>query len=220
MPLQIKVFTLGQMGNNTVVLFDTEEKKGFIVDPSFENQPVFDFIESNHLVIEMIICTHAHFDHIAGVTFFVESLSPSPQIAFNEKELPLWQEGGRSKKFNYLLVLPPLPDTFIKDGQTLQLGDIDIEIREVPGHTTGSVILYCSSLSTAICGDTIFREGIGRTDFEDGDHETLVNAIRSQIFTLPDETILIPGHGRTTTVAHEKKFNPFFQADNLETYSA
>jgi len=217
MPLQIEVFSLGPMQNNTVVLFDPEEKKGIIVDPSFQNQPVLDFIQSSNLDIDLIICTHAHFDHFAGVPFFVESLNPSPKIALNEKELALWQEGGGSKKFNYLIKLPPLPDIFIKNGQTLHLGDSNIEVREVPGHTKGSIILYCSTLSTAICGDTIFRQSIGRTDFEDGDHETLVNSIRSQILTLPDETVLIPGHGRSTTVAYEKKFNPFFQNDYLET---
>jgi hydroxyacylglutathione hydrolase len=220
MSLQIKIFSLGPMQNNTVILFDPGEEKGFIIDPSFQNEPVLDFVRSHNLDIELIICTHAHFDHFAGVPYFVEFLTPSPKIALNGKDLALWQEGGGSKKFNYLIKLPQKPDLFIKHGQILQLGKSEILVREVPGHTGGSIILFSSTLATAICGDTIFREGIGRTDLEGGDHETLVNSIRSQIFTLPDETVLIPGHGKTTTIDYEKKYNPFFQDDSSETYAA
>lgn len=211
MPLQIKEFRLGQMQNNTLVVFDPESKKGIIVDPTFQNQPVLDFIRDQSLLIESILCTHAHFDHFAGVPLLAESLSPHPTVMLNKKDLALWQDGGGSKQFNFLIKLLPRPDAFISHAQIIHLGDSQIEIREVPGHSPGSVILYIPSLNTAICGDAIFYESIGRTDLKDGDHETLLTSIRSQIFTLPEDTILIPGHGEHTTVAHEKQYNPFLQ---------
>lgn len=220
MPLQIKVFTLGQMQNNTIVLFDPVAKKGIIVDPSFQNQPVLDFVDNNNLVIELIICTHAHFDHFAGVPFLSETLKLRPLIAVGVNDLSLWQDGGGSKHFHFNMDLPVDPDRLLTQGEIVHLGDTAIEIREVPGHSRGSIILYISALSTAICGDTIFRESIGRTDLEDGNFEQLLTSIKTQIFTLPDDTVLIPGHGSATTVSHEKRFNPFFQDDYRETFSA
>lgn len=211
MPLEIKEFSLGQLQNNTFVIYDESSKRAIIVDPSFQNQPILDYIKENSLAVESILCTHAHFDHFAGVAITAESITPRPQILLNEKDLELWQDGGGSKHFNFLIKLPPQPDQFITHGQVLQLGKEQLGIREVPGHSPGSVILYIPSLKTAICGDAIFRESIGRTDLADGDHELLISSIREQVFTLPDETILLPGHGAHTTVGHEKRFNPYLQ---------
>jgi glyoxylase-like metal-dependent hydrolase (beta-lactamase superfamily II) len=211
MPLEIKEFSLGQLQNNTFVIYDESSKRAIIVDPSFQNQPILDYIKVNSLAVESILCTHAHFDHFAGVAITAESITPRPQILLNEKDLALWLDGGGSKHFNFLIKLPPQPDQFITHGQVLQLGKELLEIREVPGHSPGSVILYIPSLKTAICGDAIFRESIGRTDLADGDHELLISSIREQVFTLPDETILLPGHGAHTTVGHEKRFNPYLQ---------
>ncbi len=212
MPLQIKEFSLGQLQNNTFVIFDESSKHAIIVDPSFQNQPVLDFVKEYSLAVESILCTHAHFDHFAGVVSAAESLTPRPKILLNKKDLALWEDGGGSKHFNFLIKLPPLPDQFITHGQVLHLGKDQLEILEVPGHSPGSVILYIPSLKTAICGDAIFRESVGRTDLDDGDHELLLKSIREQIFTLPEETVLLPGHGAQTTVAHEKSFNPFLQS--------
>ncbi len=211
MPLQIKTFTLGQMGNNTIVIYDSNSKKAFLVDPSFQNQPILDFINQQSLTIEKIICTHAHFDHFAGVAFFIDHLSPKPGIAINASDLTLWQDGGGSKQFNFQIKQPPTPDEFLSHGQTLLLGSESIEIRSVPGHSPGSIVLYIPSLKTVICGDTIFNGGIGRTDLVDGDHELLVKGINDQILSLPDDTLLIPGHGEVTTVNQEKQSNPFLQ---------
>lgn len=210
MPLQYKVFTLGQMQNNTIVVFDDDSLRGYIVDPSFQNQPVLDFINQQGLIIEKIICTHAHFDHFAGVQFFKDLISPSPLVAIDSKDLSLWREGGGSRKFNYLIKLPPEPDEFLSDGQVLSLGEQQIEIHEVPGHSPGSIILYLPLLKVVISGDTIFLENIGRTDFADGDHDLLLAGIRLKILTLPDDVSIIPGHGEITTIGHEKQFNPFF----------
>jgi glyoxylase-like metal-dependent hydrolase (beta-lactamase superfamily II) len=212
MPLQYKVFTLGQMQNNTIVVYEDLSKIGYIIDPSFQNQPVLDFIHQQAITIEKIICTHAHFDHFAGVPFFKEFLSPSPAVLINKKDLPLWQDGGGSKQFNYLIKLPPEPDEFLTDNQVLTLGGEQIEIRAVPGHSPGSIVLRIPSLMLVISGDTLFRESIGRTDLQDGDHDLLVAGIAAQILSLPGDFIVIPGHGETTTVSHEKAFNPFLSA--------
>jgi len=209
MPLQYKVFTLGQMRNNTIVIYDVDSKKGYIIDPSFQNQPVLDFVNQQELQIEKIICTHAHFDHFAGVPFFKEFLSPSPAVAINKNDLALWQDGGGSKQFNFLIKLPPEPNEFLSNDQVLFLGGEQIEIRAVPGHSPGSIILRIPSLMLVISGDTLFHESIGRTDLEDGDQNLLISGITSQILSLPDEVVVIPGHGEFTTVGNEKYNNPY-----------
>lgn len=213
MPLQYKVFTLGPMQNNTIVIFNDESLSGYIVDPSFQNQPILDFINQHGLTIEKIICTHAHFDHFAGVPFLKEFLSPSPVVAINKNDLALWLNGGGSKQFNYLIKLPPEPDEFLSDNQVLSLGGEQVEIRAVPGHSPGSIILRIPSLMLVISGDTLFHENIGRTDFEDGDQNLLISGITAQILSLPDEVVVIPGHGESTTVGNEKCNNPFLHLD-------
>ena len=141
----------------------------------------------------------------------MECLSPKPAIAINALDLALWRDGGGSKQFNFRIKLPPEPDEFLSHGQILKLGDESIEIREVPGHSPGSIVLYIPSLKTVICGDTIFNGGIGRTDLVDGDHDLLIKGINNQILSLPGDTLLIPGHGEVTTVSQEKQSNPFLQ---------
>lgn len=211
MPIQYKVFTLGQIENNTVVLFDEDSREGILVDPSFQCQPVLDFITRQAIRIKKIICTHGHFDHIVGVPFFLGHLDPTPSIALDQKDLLLWQEGGASRQFNYKLPPLPDPDEFLVQGQLLQLAGTNIEVREAPGHTVGSVVFYLPSIQAVICGDTLFNGGIGRTDLPNGDYEQLINAIQSQILSLPDDTVVIPGHGPLTTVGQEKASNPFLQ---------
>ncbi len=197
------------MQNNTLVLFDTVSKKGFLFDPSFQVQPIKNFIIENSITIEMILCTHGHFDHFAGVPYFSETLSSHPPVAFCKKDLALWQDGGGSKHFHYDMHLPKDPDKYLVHGDVLSLGEDNIEIREVPGHSSGSLIFYVPSLAIAICGDAIFHESIGRTDLEDGDYDLLIQSIKTQILSLPDNTQLIPGHGEVTTVSHEKAHNPY-----------
>jgi glyoxylase-like metal-dependent hydrolase (beta-lactamase superfamily II) len=143
------------------------------------------------------------------VPFFVESLKPRPIVAVGKNDYEVWRDGGGSKYFGYKMELPQDPDQLLSPGDVLKLGDHSIEIREVPGHSPGSIVLYIPDLRMAICGDAIFKENIGRTDLKDGNQEQLLDGIQSQIFTLPDDTLLIPGHGESTTVGHEKLYNPF-----------
>jgi hydroxyacylglutathione hydrolase len=209
MPLQLEIFTLGQMQNNSCVLFDTESLDAFVIDPSFQSQPLIDYLNSHSLKVNTILVTHAHFDHFAGVAYIQQSISPRPKIALNPKDLALWHEGGGSKHFNILIQIPENPDLILSHGQLLELGNEVIEVREAPGHSCGSVLFYIPSIKKLISGDVIFHEGIGRTDLADGDFHTLLTSIREQVFTLPDETAIIPGHGAATTVGHEKQHNSF-----------
>jgi len=132
-------------------------------------------------------------------------------VAIHQDDLPHWEDGGGSRQFNFLIQLPEKPDEFLTDGQQLILAGEQIEVHALPGHSPGSIMLYIPSIKTLISGDTLFCENIGRTDFRDGNHKLLLSGIRSQILSLADDVIVIPGHGDTTTVGHEKFHNPFFE---------
>lgn len=209
MTLQLEVITTGQLGNNVCVLFDETAKKAVVIDPSFEPQPVLQFIQENQLDVESIWLTHGHFDHFAGIEFLNAHLPVKPKLGLHPGDLDLLKDGGGSKHFHIPLPVPDDPDLFFEDQQELLLGESIIQVRHAPGHSQGSVIFYVAELSTAICGDVIFYHGVGRTDLAGGNHQTLIQSIRKQVLSLPPNTRLIPGHGEETTVEEERTNNPF-----------
>lgn len=209
MTLKIEVFQTGQLGNNVSVLYDAETLKAMVIDPSFSPEPVLNFIDQNQLSVEKILLTHAHFDHTAGVPFLISHLPSKPKIGLHHDDLELLRDGGGSKAFHMPMVTLADPDFYYEDKEVLLLGRHRIEVRLAPGHTSGSVIFVITELNCAICGDVIFYHSVGRTDLAGGSFETLQLSIINQVFTLPPETRLIPGHGEATTVQEEMENNPF-----------
>ncbi|MRS03184.1 MBL fold metallo-hydrolase [bacterium] len=212
MSIRVWVFSTGQLGNNVVFLIDEESNEAIVVDPSYEPEIVLDFIKDQELKIKMILLTHGHFDHFAGVNYLKARLPEKPLLAMHRDDLDLLRDGGGSKEFHMPVLPPDDPDLILEDGMELVLGDYSIQVRQAPGHTAGSVILYIPAAKTAVCGDVIFYHSVGRTDLAGGSHNKLIESIRNQVFTLPPETRLIPGHGEETTVREEMLHNPFLSA--------
>jgi len=206
---KVFVISTGMMGNNVCIVMDEDHHEAIVVDPSFEPEIVLDFLQYHELSVPKILLTHGHFDHFAGVNYLMTMLPQKPKLGIHRNDLALMLDGGESKGLNIPLLPPGEPDFFLEDQQVLTLGDISIQVRLTPGHTPGSVIFYLPDLKTAICGDLIFRHGVGRTDLLGGSETDLLSSIRSQVFTLPPETRLIPGHGEETTVQEEMQNNPF-----------
>jgi glyoxylase-like metal-dependent hydrolase (beta-lactamase superfamily II) len=199
------------MENNSVLIFDEVTRTGIIFDPSFEPEKLLSFIEKESIQVKYIFFTHGHFDHFAGLQFLLSRLDPKPVVGLHQGDLALWKDGGGAKHFRIPVNIPEDPDIFLEHGQILQLDSHTIEVRHTPGHSPGSVIFFIQNISSAIVGDLIFKQGVGRTDLDGGDAAALVVSIRSQIYTLPPETILIPGHGPNTTVKDEMENNPYIQ---------
>ncbi|KAF0109374.1 MAG: hypothetical protein FD147_2300 [Chloroflexi bacterium] len=215
MTLKLEIFIVGQLENNACILYDEVATKALIIDPSFESQPLLDFIDQNNLTVESILITHGHFDHFAGVSHICASLPNKPTIGLHRADLDLWRAGGGSKEFQILIDLPDEPDIYLEEQQRISLGTSHIEVRTAPGHSSGSVIFYIPDLNTALCGDVIFYHGVGRTDLPGGSYSTLMSSIKKQIFTLPPDTRLIPGHGPETTVKEEMDHNPYLEFSSL-----
>ncbi len=209
MSLQLKILCSGPMGNNVVILFDEATRCSIIIDPSFDPEDVLTFVNENSLTVEMILFTHGHFDHFAGLSFLLANLVPIPKVGLHEDDLALWRMGGGSVQFRIPIELPADPNVYLAGDQTIELGNDLITVSHTPGHSPGSVTFYIESLNTAVVGDLIFFQGIGRTDLDGGSFEELKNSIETHVFSLPAETTLIPGHGPLTSVESEMRLNPY-----------
>jgi glyoxylase-like metal-dependent hydrolase (beta-lactamase superfamily II) len=209
MPISLQSFILGPLQNRTILLSDEESGRSIIIDPAFSARKVLDEMSGKKLSLERILITHAHFDHIGGAAELFHSVNGGVPVHIHPMDLAWWNQAGGAKEFGFHIdaSIPVLSDLDIQT--TFTLGDSVILVRHTPGHTPGHVIFYIPDLKTACVGDLIFRQGVGRTDLPQGDGTALIHSIDTQILTLPDETILLPGHGPETTVGFERKNNPF-----------
>ncbi len=192
-----------------ILVFDDSTKECFLFDPSFGIEDVLKVTEQEKLTVKAVLFTHGHFDHFAGLSYLLSKLPNEPKIGLHADDLAIWRDGGGSKQFRALIEPPCDPNLMLEDGQHLDLGKSEIEIRHTPGHSPGSVIYYIPDSSTAIVGDLIFHRGIGRTDLDGGSFKALKESVQTQVFSLPPGTRLIPGHGPDTKVAEEMKSNPY-----------
>lgn len=214
MQLKLAVLVLGPIQNNVFFLIDDESKDCVIIDPSFDAEKQIKYIAENQLRLKQIWVTHGHYDHFIGAPALSKQMQTKPIFVMNSESYT--HAGKQNLQHRYGPGIDKLPelDLLISQGDMLSINPDSteklIEVREVPGHCPGSVIYYCPKGSFAIVGDAIFRGSIGRTDLEGGDEALLLRSIREQIFSLPPETLLFPGHGPQTNVGYEMANNPFF----------
>lgn len=215
--LEIFSFTLGPAQTNAYLVADSETKEAAVIDPAWDGHVILEAAQKRGLRIAHLWYTHAHFDHIGGAGAIADALNPLPLVALHPNDHVLWRAGGGGALFGFEIDPGPEPTIDFVHGQTLKLGSVEFEVRFTPGHTIGHCILYVAnpnpraerSRSVCFCGDLIFAGSVGRTDFPGGSWEQLEKSIREQIYTLPDETRLLSGHGAETTVGEEKRNNPF-----------
>ena len=207
--LSIVSFKLGPAVTNCYLISDPQTGEVVIIDPAWSGDFLAAEIGRRDLRLSQIWVTHAHFDHIGGTAAILQTLKPPPSVALHPADLPLWQARGGAPLFGLHMDPAPDPDVALEHGQILSLGSAAFEVRHVPGHTPGHVMFYCAAEKIAFVGDVLFAGSIGRTDLPGGDYATLMDSIRSQILTLPDDTRLHSGHGEMTTVGEELDSNPF-----------
>jgi len=207
--LEIVSFTLGPAQTNAYLVADSETKEAAVIDPAWDGHIILQAAQSRGWRIAHLWYTHAHFDHIGGAGAIADALNPLPLVALHPNDHVLWRAGGGGAFFGFDIDPGPEPTIDFYQGQALRLGSVEFEVRFTPGHTPGHCILYVSSSSLCFCGDLIFAGSVGRTDLPGGNWEQLEESIRTQVFTLPDETRLPSGHGPETTVGEEKRSNPF-----------
>jgi hydroxyacylglutathione hydrolase len=217
--LEIVPFTLGPAVTNAYLVADSETKEAAVIDPAWDGQIILEAAEQRGWRIAHLWYTHAHFDHIGGAAAIADALNPLPLVALHPNDHVLWRAGGGGAAFGFDIDPGPEPTIDFYQGQILRLGSVEFEVRFTPGHTPGHCILYVADVraepdevhtpSVCFCGDLIFAGSVGRTDLPGGNWEQLVESIQTQVFTMPDDTRLLSGHGPATTVGEEKKNNPF-----------
>ncbi len=207
--LEIVSFTLGPAQTNAYLIADPASGDAAVLDPAWDGKLILAEARRRGWRVAHLWYTHAHFDHIGGAAEIADALNPLPLVALHPNDHVLWRAGGGGALFGFKIDPGPEPTIDFTHGQMLRLGSAQFEVRFTPGHTPGHCVLYCAAEKTCFCGDLIFAGSVGRIDFPGGDWDALEKSIREQIYTLPDETRLLSGHGPETTVGEEKRFNPF-----------
>ena len=201
--MEIKTLILGDIEVNCYLV--STEKAAVVIDPGYRSSEALEFLENAKDKERLVLLTHAHFDHI-GFADELAAITES-KIAIGEKDAPALED-------NYLNLSAPFgapissftADILLNDNDEITVGDITFKVMHTPGHTVGGVCYLCGDI--LFSGDTIFNGSIGRTDFPGGSFEVLKKSIQ-KIYTLPDETVLLSGHGGPSTVINEKRYNPF-----------
>jgi hydroxyacylglutathione hydrolase len=209
--LTIKSFTFSPIQENTYVVFN-EKDACIVIDPGCyfgnERRALEEFITENGLNPKILLNTHCHLDHVFGNKFVHDRYGLSLHLHEKEKEvLRLAPESGLRWNMPFENYRGEL--IFLKEGESVWLDNDELKVIFTPGHSPGSICFYCPAQKFVIAGDVLFRLSIGRTDIPGGDMDTLTNSIREVLYTLPDETIVYPGHGEPTSIGFEKKNNPF-----------
>ena len=205
--------TVNPFGENMYILWDEVSRDAVVVDPGMmreaEREMVTKFIEGQKLNVLHILLTHMHIDHITSARWLADKTGADVCACALDaqlgRELP-----DQVAQFHLKIESEPLViDHILSDGDVLPLGEESIQVLHVPGHSPGGLAFYLPQSGLLISGDTIFNGSVGRTDLWGGDMAQLINSIREKILPLPDETVIASGHGPTTTIADEKRCNPF-----------
>jgi len=211
--IYIKIFTFNAYGENTYVLFD-ETNECVIIDPGmyegFEQNELVSFTKENNLKPVLLLNTHCHLDHIFGNKFVFDTWGLKPQ--FNKGELQVLQAvPGYAPQMGFThYELSPEPDTYLDETGTINFGNSSLELIFAPGHSPAHLCFYSTADNFLIGGDVLFYQSIGRTDLPGGNHQQLIDNIKTKLFTLPNDCKVYPGHGPSTTIGFEKQNNPFF----------
>jgi glyoxylase-like metal-dependent hydrolase (beta-lactamase superfamily II) len=204
--LKVICLTTGAFAQNGYILGDPERGEAVLVDPGEDAELFLRRLATERLSLEAIWLTHAHLDHVVGVKRVVEDTNVP--VYLHPDDLPLYRKAVEQASWFGLRADPqPEPDRKLAEGDVLYVGSAKFEVRHLPGHSPGSVVFVGPGF--VLVGDVLFAGSVGRTDLPGGDAELLFAGIREKLLTLPDETVVYPGHGPETTIGRERATNPF-----------
>lgn len=205
-----ETFPVGPLRCNCSILGDETTGEATVVDPGDDILRILGLLAKHSLKVKQIVVTHAHIDHIAGAVE-LKRITGAP-ILYNQNDLPLL--AMMDVQASWVGMKTPdvaPPDDNLTDGYAIETGTLSGTVFHTPGHTQGSTCLYLPGESLLFAGDTLFAGSVGRTDLPGGDTDTLIRSIHDRLLTLPDDVVVIPGHGPATSIGMERDENPFLQ---------
>lgn len=207
--MKIMYMVLGPFMTNTYILYNEETMEGLVVDPSFSPEQYIKAIEEKKIHLTSIFLTHAHVDHMAGMNELRKAF-PEARMYMDKRDRPFLRDPERN--LSYMFPTPTLvddADVWVKDGDEIETSGYTFQVIDTSGHTPGGISFYLKKEGIVFTGDSLFQGSIGRTDFPGGSMKELTGSIRKNLFTLPDSTVVLSGHGEQTTIGQEKRTNPF-----------
>lgn len=201
----VRKLTLGPFATNCYIVGFESNKVGMIIDPADEAQLILSNVRELGLDIKSVVLTHGHLDHIGALKEVKEATGA--EVAIHSDDVNFLHDQSLGALFGLAYPTPPLPDRLLKDGDSLDVGDLHFSVLHTPGHSPGGICLLGHGV--VFSGDTLFNYGIGRTDLPGGSYSQLMDSIHSQLMVLPDDTIIYPGHGPDSTIGAERRGNPF-----------
>jgi hydroxyacylglutathione hydrolase len=205
--MNIRTFVASGFAENAYLIWQPGNNQAVAIDPG-DAPSIVQTLAEEDLELAAIVLTHSHLDHIDGVAHLVRAAN-APIYLHPEARLFYDNASVQAAQFGMRVEAPPPPTHEIVPGEKLNIAGIELEVRYVPGHAPGHVLLYNASEGVAFVGDVVFQGSIGRTDLPGGNYQVLMGSIRDQVMTLPEATRLYSGHGPVTTVGDERRFNPF-----------
>ena len=209
--LHVKTFVFNPFSENTYVVYD-DSLEAVVIDPGCYEQEEKDhldnFIKSEKLIVTYLLNTHAHIDHVLG-NYHVKEKYKVPFLMHKKDESVLKAVKAYAPNYGFINYTEALPDQFLEEGDEVIFGNSKFSVLFVPGHAPGHIAFYNQKEKILMGGDVLFKRSVGRTDLPGGNHETLINSIHQKLFVLPDDVVVYPGHGDTTTLGEEKISNPF-----------
>ncbi|MGF1723220.1 MBL fold metallo-hydrolase [Photobacterium nomapromontoriensis] len=217
MSLHFEVVPVTPFQQNCSVIWCDETKEAALVDPGGDIHLLKEKVQQLGLTVTKLILTHGHLDHVGGTEPLAKELGV-PVIG-PHKDDAFWLQGlpRQSEMFGFPMTEAFEPDQWLNDGDVIQLGNQTLSVLHTPGHTPGHVVLHNVDANVAFVGDVLFKGGIGRTDFPQGDYQTLINSIKGKLWSLGNDVTFVPGHGPLSTFGHERATNPFV-ADEMPLY--
>lgn len=205
--MRMSKLVVGPVATNCYIVSDENTKEAFIIDPGAEPDRIIEKVKETEVSVKAILLTHGHFDHISAVNELKREFGVDVYIGQEDADLMADMELNVSYMFG--MPYAARADKILKDGDVLEIAGFSIKVLFTPGHTKGGICFYLEKENVAFSGDTIFQQSVGRTDFPTGSARVLSESIKNKLFILPEDLQLFPGHGDSTTVGYEKKYNMF-----------
>mgnify|MGYP006092071941 FL=1 len=217
MSLKYQVVPVTSFSQNCSIVWCDQTMEGIVVDPGGDVQQLAAIIEELGVKVVNLVLTHGHLDHVGGTVPLAEILNVN--IVGPHKADNFWLQGleNQSQMFGFPLCKAFEPNTWLEEGDKVTFGNQVIDIIHTPGHTPGHVVLFSEQARMAFVGDVLFNGAIGRTDFPQGDFNTLIASIKTKLWPLGSDVTFVPGHGSESTFGRERASNPFV-ADEMPLY--